>query len=83
VAGHWPLTSYRLFSLGYDGKESGDDLCLVGRSRARGALDLVGSAAETLHDLLTLTGSSGEPGLHHWWSALRTATCPPGARESL
>jgi hypothetical protein len=33
--GHWPLTSYRLSSLGYDGKASGDDLCLSGSSRAR------------------------------------------------
>lgn len=80
VAGHWPLTSYQLSSLGYDGKQSSDDLCLGGRSRVRGALDLVGNAAETVHDLLTLTGSSANPGLHRWWSALRAATCPPDAR---
>ncbi len=80
VAGHWPLTSYRLSSLGYDGKASGDDLCLSGSSRARAALDRLGDAAGTIHDLLT--GSSGDPGLHHWWSALRATTCPPDARRN-
>ena len=78
VAGHWPLTSYRLSSLGYDGKASGDDLCLSGSSRARAALDRLGNAASTVHDLLTR--SSGDPGLHHWWSALRATTCPPDIR---
>lgn len=80
VAGHWPLTSYRLSSLGYDGKESRDDLCLSGSSRARAALDRLGDAASTLHDLLA--GSSGDPGLHHWWSVLRATTCPPETRST-
>jgi hypothetical protein len=75
VAGHWPLTSYRLSSLGYDGKKSGDDLCLSGSSRARAALDRLEDAAGVLHALLT--GAAGETGLHRWWSALRGATCPP------
>ena len=75
VAGHWPLTSYRLSSLGYDGQKSGDDLCLGGSSHARAALARLGEAAGMIHDLLA--GSSGEPGLQRWWSALRSTTCPP------
>jgi hypothetical protein len=83
VAGRWPLTSYRLSSLGYDGKESSDDLCLGGSSRARAALDRLGNTAEAIRDLLTLTTSSGDPGLHRWWSALRTTSCPPDSKGTL
>jgi hypothetical protein len=74
VEGHWPLTSYRLSSLGYDGRASGDDLCLSGSSHARAALDRIAGGAAVIHALLT--HPSSEPGLHHWWSAVRETTCP-------
>ncbi|HJX54117.1 MAG TPA: hypothetical protein VJ801_15225 [Polyangia bacterium] len=80
VAGHWRLASYRLTSLGYDGREGKDDICLAGATRARAALDRVADTADSLHRLL---GSfSGKPSLQHWSAALRRATCPPDSRAS-
>jgi hypothetical protein len=42
VSGKWKLASYRLASAGYDGEESGDDLCVAGAS---GLMKLVSVAA--------------------------------------
>jgi hypothetical protein len=80
VAGRWPLASYRILSLGYDGRDGRDDLCLSGSSRARAALDRLATAAGAIHDLLAT--SSAHPGQHRWWSVLRAATCPPEARST-
>jgi hypothetical protein len=77
VAGRWPLASYRIVSSGFDGRESGDDICLGGATRARALVDHLARAAGAVHELL---GSpSGETDLQKWWSALRSAGCPPGA----
>jgi hypothetical protein len=46
--GSWLTASYVLTSLGFDGKESADDICVSGRSRAGALLDHARHPLETL-----------------------------------
>jgi hypothetical protein len=80
VSGRWPLASYSISSLGYDGRPSGDDLCISGNTLARSTLDRLKDTAKLVHDLLA--GPSGQAATHHWWSAVRATSCPAGTRRT-
>ena len=78
VAGRGRLASYGLRSLGYDGRQGDDDICLTGETRGQAALDRVAGAADSVGRLFH--GISGKLALHHRWAALRAASCSSDSR---
>jgi hypothetical protein len=45
VSGHWKLASWKLTSLGFDGKPGADDLCVSGSTKLMGWIDKLGNVA--------------------------------------